>query len=64
MNFARAVKGPMTRGQKLNPLHAKAEVELGGKLSNEEISSLSRRFSLDYVLDTSEKVRLISYQMY
>ena len=59
MNFAKAVKGPRTRSYKLNFLNSQAEVELGHKLSNAEISQLANRFSIDYVFDTSERVRIL-----
>ena len=58
MNFAQALKGPLTRGSMLNSIHSRAEVELGHKLSKDEISKLAQKFSLDYVFYASEKVIL------
>ena len=58
MNFAQALKCPLTRGSMLNSMHSRAEVELGHKLSKDEISKLAQKFSLDYVFYASEKVIL------
>ena len=56
MNFSHAVKGCVTRGSKLNSIHSRAEIELGHKLSGGDISNLAKRFSIDYVFHTTEKV--------
>ena len=58
MYFAQAVKGPKTRSFMLNTINSKAEVEVGHKLSTDEVSKLTQRFSIDYVFDATERVRL------
>ena len=56
MNFSKAVKGQTTRSVMLNTIQSKAEVELGHKLSNGDISMMSKRFSNDYISHNIEKV--------
>ena len=56
MDYSQAVKGSRTRLSMLSSLNSRAEVELGHKLSSDHISKLSKKFSLHYVFDVTEKV--------
>ena len=61
MDFSTAVKGTPTPQSLLNSINSRAEVELGRKLLKEEISGLSKKFSLQYVSNTTEKVFCVKF---
>ena len=61
MNYAKALKGPRTRGYMLNALHSQAETEIGHKLSKEEVSPLLQRFTIEFVYETTNKVKVYIY---
>ena len=59
MNFSLAVKGVQNPSSMLALVNSRAEVELGHKLSDAEISKLSDNFSFNTVFDATNKVQLI-----
>ena len=56
MNFARAVKGTMTRDVTLREVDSQSEIELGQHLDSPEKSILFTRFSPELVLDRIQQV--------
>ena len=63
MNFLRAVRGPLTRSEKVKAIQSAAETEIHRQLSKEELSSLSSKFSLDGLFSNSEKVNILYIHM-
>ena len=63
MNFLRAVRGPLTRSEKVKAIQSTAETEINRQLSKEELSSLSSKFSLDGLFSNSEKVNILYIHM-
>ena len=59
MNFAQAVKGRTRRSTKVQSIHSAAETELGRSLTQDEISSLSNKFSVEHIHHHIEKVLII-----
>ena len=59
MDFSKAVKGTQTPQSMLKSINSRAEIELGRKLLDEEISELSKKYSLQYIFDTTEKVIIV-----
>ena len=56
MSYAQVTRGRKTRGFITQSLQSKADLELGRKLSPEELTKLSERFSLETVFNSCEKV--------
>ena len=56
MDFSKAVKGAQTPQSLLSSINSRAEVELKRKLLKEEISDLSKKYSLQFVFLATEKV--------
>ena len=56
MNFARAVRGTMTRDGTLREVDSQSEIELGRHLDSPEKSLLFSRFSPEFVLDRVQQV--------
>ena len=59
MDFSKAVKGTQAPQSMLKSINSRAEIELGRKLLDEEISELSKKYSLQYIFDTTEKVIIV-----
>ena len=59
MDFSKAVKGRQTPQSLLKSINSKAEIEFGRKLLEEEISDISKKYSLQYVFHTTEKVIIV-----
>ena len=57
MNFAKAVKGTLTRNGILREIDSQSEIELGRHLHPAEKSSLFCKFSPQLVLDRIQQVR-------
>ena len=58
MDFSKAVKGSQTPKTMLNSINSRAEIELGRQLLKEEISVLMKKYSLQNVFHSTEKVKL------
>ena len=56
MDFLRAVKGPSTRAGSLRSIQSAAETELRRPLSEEELSYLISKYSLDGLYSNIQKV--------
>ena len=56
MDFSKVVKGTQTPQSMLDSVNSRAEVELKRKLLKEEISDLSKKYSLQFVFLATEKV--------
>jgi hypothetical protein len=59
MNFAQAVKGCSRRSSKLQSINSAAETELGRRLTQDEILSLSNKFSVELIHNHVEKVYIV-----
>ena len=59
MNFAHEVKGCTRRSAKIQSIHSAAETELGRKLAQDEMSFLSKKFSVKHIHDYVQKVYII-----
>ena len=59
MDFSKAVKGTQTPQSMLKSINSRAEIELGRKLFEEEISEISKKYSLQYIFQTTEKVIIV-----
>ena len=59
MDYLKAVRGPMTHSAKVKLIQSAADTELRRKLSDEELSTLASKFSLDTVFNNIEKVNFI-----
>ena len=56
MNFLKAVQGIRTQSGKVKAIQSAAETEIHRELSQQEIASLTRRFTLDELFENIEKV--------
>lgn len=63
MNFSEALKGPLTRSGKLRAIHSAGQTELGRKITDTEITSLSKNFTLDDTYNNLQKVKQFSYEI-
>ena len=61
MDFSKAVKGSQTPKTMLSSINSRAEIELGRQLLKEEISDLSKKYSLQYVFHATEKVIMVKF---
>ena len=61
MNFARAVKGTLTRSRALQHVNSQSELELGRQLTKDEEAMLYKRLSPNTVMDRIDKVCLAVY---
>ena len=61
MDFSKAVKGSHTSKTMLSSINSRAEIELGRQLLKDEISDLSKKYSLQYVFHATEKVIMVKF---
>ena len=61
MDFARAVKGTVTRSRAIQDVNSQSELELGRQLTKDEKEMLYKRFSLHTVVERIDKVCLAVY---
>ena len=64
MNFARAVKGKLTRNGVLREVDSQSDIELGRQLDPPEKTILFSKFSPDYVVDRIQQVFNQLYNKY
>ena len=60
MDYARAVKGSLTDSQVIQEIQEQADLELQRLLTNEELSMLSRKYSLEQLMRNIRKVLSIN----
>ena len=58
MNFAQALKGPITRLRKIQEIHSAGEIEIGRKMTDSEFNSIITNFSLNNAYNYLKKVKL------
>ena len=63
MSYSQAVKGQMTGVSVLQRIHSRAEVELGHQLTDEELSILTDKFTINRAFECTEKVRHFMYHI-
>ena len=56
MNFARAVKGSLTRSRAVEDVNSQSELELGRQLTKVEEAALYQKFSPNTLVGRIEKV--------
>ena len=61
MDFSKAVKGSQTSKTMLNSINSRAKIELGRDLLKEETSDLMKKYSLQYVFHSTEKVTISNF---
>ena len=59
MNYSQALKGCLSNSGKQQAIHSAAETELGRKLTKQELTSLSTKFSLDELYGNLQKVNIL-----
>ena len=61
MNFAQALRGPITRFGKVQEIYSAGETELRRKMTDKEFNSIITNFSLNNTYNYLQKVKQIYF---